>query len=229
MLQIQKKSLLFRTIIIVVITLSNMLVTAYCVYTWKSNGTLVSPSNCNNNIWRFLLQNIVILLPFIVLFLISLYLLKGRFADEMYLKVNGKYQKTVVFILSLVLLTFTIYCLFRQENKIRVALCLLYYLVFIAFPEEFLCRDVLTYLLKNEKAIIRYCVPNLLFGLSHVFSYSGWEKITVDSLTYFMTSQLLGLFGSGCLFQFMKEKTRTIWIPVLVHGFFDYTCILLYK
>lgn len=142
---------------------------------------------------------------------------------------NGKYQKTVVFILSLVLLTFTIYCLFRQENKIRVALCLLYYLVFIAFPEEFLCRDVLTYLLKNEKAIIRYCVPNLLFGLSHVFSYSGWEKITVDYLAHFMTSQLLGLFVSGCLFQFMKEKTRTIWIPVLIHGFLDYTSILLYK
>ena len=60
-------------------------------------------------------------------------------------------------------------------------------------------------------------------------SYSGWEKITVDSLTHFMTSQLLGLFVGGCLYQFMKEKTRTIWIPVLVHGFLDYTSILLYK
>lgn len=38
----------------------------------------------------------------------------------------------------------------------------------------------------------------------------------------------LGLILTGCIFQYLKEKSGTIWIPVLVHAILDYMVVLGY-
>lgn len=229
MYKLQEKSLLFRFLIILGIALLNEFFMVACIYKWKTAGVLISPHNCTDNIVHFFLQNILISLPSALIIILLLFEFKESFTDEMYFKVNSRYQRTAVILLTVVLLVAMIYSLYSQENKTRTVLCLFYYIVFIAFVEEFLFRDVFTYLLKNENAIIRYGIPNLLFGLGHLFSYSGWKSISADYLKFFITSQLLGLILSGCIFQFIKEKTKTIWIPILIHGFLDYTTIFTYK
>ena len=94
---------------------------------------------------------------------------------------------------------------------------LLYYTVFIAFAEEFVVRGVCVYLVRGEKPYIRYLAPNLLFAAMHLFSYANWGAITVPYVISFVSSELLGLLTMGCIFQFLKEKSGTLWTAVLVH------------
>ena len=100
--------------------------------------------------------------------------------------------------------------------------------VFIALEEELLVRGVCVYLLKDESNYIRYLVPNILFAAMHLFSYANWGKITPVYVFSFITSQMLGLVLTGCIFQYLKEKSGTIWIPVLVHAILDYMVVLNY-
>jgi hypothetical protein len=46
---------------------------------------------------------------------------------------------------------------------------------------------------------------------------------------HFVTSSLFGLVAFSCIQLFIKEKTGTIWIPVLIHGILDYSGVLSYK
>lgn len=168
-----KKSLFTRILIISIITFADICIAIFYIYSWIRNGVLISPKNATDNVGLFLLQNLIVSIPAIVLLFVSLLSLKERFADEMYLKLKGKYQRITVAVLITILIAMTAYCMIQQANKIRIVLNLLYYLMFIAFLEEFVFRDVITYLLKNEKAIIRYVVPNLMFSMIHIFAYSG--------------------------------------------------------
>lgn len=40
----------------------------------------------------------------------------------------------------------------------------------------FICRDVCTYFLKNEKTFIRFFVPNLFFAVMHIFIIPDGER-----------------------------------------------------
>ena len=51
------------------------------------------------------------------------------------------------------------------------------------------------------------------------FSYANWGAITVPYVVIsFVSSELLGLLTMGCIFQFLKEKSGTLWMAVLVHA-----------
>lgn len=52
----------------------------------------------------------------------------------------------------------------------------------------------------------------------HLFSYANWGAITVPYVISFVSSELLGLLTMGCIFQFLKEKSGTLWMAVLVHA-----------
>lgn len=93
---------------------------------------------------------------------------------------------------------------------------------------EFLIRGICVYWLKDENNYIRYLVPNILFAAMHLFSYASWGEITPVYVFSFITSQMLGLILTGCIFQYLKEKSGTIWIPVLVHAILDYMVVLSY-
>ena len=144
----------------------------------------------------------------------------------MYLKISGKKQKTTVLILTAILGAVTVFCLITKADKITILYNLLYYTVFIAMEEELLVRGICVYLLKDENNYIRYLVPNILFAAMHLFSYTNWGKITLVYVFSFITSQMLGLILTGCIFQYLKEKSGTIWIPVLVHAILDYMVVL---
>ena len=224
-----EKSLFTRILIISIITFADIGIAVFCVYPWIRKGIMIFPANATDDVGLFFAQSLTVSIPVIVLLFVSILVFKNQFADEMYLKVKGKYQRITIAVLITILLVMTAYCMIRQDNKIRIVLNLLYYLVFIAFSEEFVFRDVFTYLLKNEKAIIRYVVPSLMFSMIHVFAYSGWEPITAEHFLHFVTSSLFGLVAFSCIQLFIKEKTGTIWIPVLIHGILDYSGVLSYK
>ena len=116
-------------------------------------------------------------------------------------KYQEKKQKTTVLILTAILGAVTVFCLITKADKITILYNLLYYTVFIAMEEELLVRGICVYLLKDENNYIRYLVPNILFAAMHLFSYTNWGKITLVYVFSFITSQMLGLILTGCIFQ----------------------------
>ena len=221
-------SLPARIIIIFFICTADILTAAYFIYTWKQNGTVISVRNASDNIPEIFRQSLAVSMAAILVILIFFIILRKNFVSEMYLKISEKKQKITVFILTAILLAVTVFCLITKADKITILYNLLYYTVFIALEEELLVRGVCVYLLKDESNYIRYLVPNILFAAMHLFSYANWGKITSVYVFSFITSQMLGLVLTGCIFQYLKEKSGTIWITVLVHAILDYMVVLSY-
>lgn len=217
-----------RIVIIFLICTADILTAAYFIYTWKQNGTVISVRNASDNIPGIFCQSLAVSMVAILVILIFFIILRKKFVSEMYLKISEKKQKITVLILTVILLAVTVLCLIIKADKITVLYNLLYYTVFIALEEELLVRGVCVYLLKDENNYIRYFVPNILFAAMHLFSYANWGKITPVYVFSFITSQMLGLVLTGCIFQYLKEKSGTIWIPVLVHAILDYMVVLNY-
>lgn len=213
-------------LVILLITVLHVACSIPLIYRWKESGTLIPSLAASTNIPGIFVQNLITSAFEILLFIIFLVILKNRFADEMYLKIKGKISLVVVVTLVAILLGFMIFCLITKQDKITVLYNLFYYVFFIAFFEEFIYRDVFPFLLKEEKTVLRYLVPGIMFGLIHIFNNSGWQSITAIQLVKFLTSQMLGFIAFSCLVQFLKEKSDTIWIPVLVHTIMDYSVIL---
>ena len=222
-----KKPLILRTLLIILICAADICGATLLIYRWKENGTLIPSTQASVDLPGVLLQDLMILIVPIIIFVIFLLALKKAFAKEMYLRVKGKWQRVGIIASILCLTGILIYHLITQEDRITAIYLLFYYVFIIAFWEEFVCRGACTYLLKNEKTVIRFIVPNLLFALSHIFNYSGWGALTGEYIIKFLRTDMIVLFGVGCINQALKEKTGTIWIPVLLHAAWDFA--LAYK
>ena len=222
-----KKPLATRILLIVLICAANIFGATLLIYRWKENGTLIPSTQASADLPGILLQDLMILIVPIIIFAVFFLALKKDFAGEMYLRIKGKLQWLGVIVLILCLTGVLIYHFMTQEDTITAIYLLFYYVFIIAFWEEFICRGACTYLLKNEKTVIKYIVPNLLFALSHIFNYSGWGSLTGEYVVRFLRSDMIVIFCAGCVFQALKEKTDTIWIPVLLHAAWDF--VLAYR
>ncbi|MCR5323134.1 MAG: CPBP family intramembrane metalloprotease [Lachnospiraceae bacterium] len=173
MLKLLKKPLFVRILLIILIFAADIVGAVFQIYRWKENGTLISSTHASVDLPGILFQNLMISIVPILIFVIFFLALKKSFADEMYLRVKGKWQWIGVIAMLLCLTGILIYHLITQKDRITAVYLLFYYVVVIAFSEEFVCRGTCGYLLKNEKILIRFIVPNLLFALTHIFNYSG--------------------------------------------------------
>ena len=73
---------------------------------------------------------------------------------------SGKegYLCLVAAVLLAVLAGVTVFCLITKEDKVTILYNLLYYVIFTAFTEEFVVRDVCTWILRTEKLSADYRV-----------------------------------------------------------------------
>ncbi len=224
---IHKKPPFVRIFLIILIFVADIIGATLLIYRWKENGTLIPSTQASTDLPGILLQDLMILIVPIIIFIIFLLALKKDFVGEMYLRVKGKWQWIGVIVLALCLVGVLIYHLMTGQDTITAVYLLFYHLFIIAFWEEFICRGACTYLLKNEKTVIRFIVPNLLFALMHVFNYSGWGTLTGEYVVRFLRTDMIVIICVGCINQALKEKIGTIWIPVLLHAAWDFA--LAYK
>ncbi len=167
------------------------------------------------------------LCPGVLLILFAL-VLKRDFFSIMYMTLKGKWQRITAAVLTAGILGITVYGLAVKPDKDSVLLSLFYYLLIVAFTEEFVIRDACTYFLRNAAWPLRYLLPNLFFALPHIFNYAGWSAISGSVLLSFLFNGLLGYVVVGCLLQLLKEKSGSIWLPVLLHCLMDYSIVLKY-
>ena len=223
------KNSIKKLVLIFLICAADILWSAGFIYLWKTKGVVLSVKEASVNIPGIFVQNLIVEAVPILLFFLFLFRLGKNFLTEMYLKITGKMQKCTVGILGGILLALALWCLVTKADKVTVLYNLLYYTVFIAFAEEFVVRGICVYLVRGEEPYIRYLAPNLLFAVMHLFSYANWGAITVPYVISFVSSELLGLLTMGCIFQFLKEKSGTLWTAVLVHAILDYSVVLSYQ
>ena len=201
----------------------------FLLYRGVRSGTVISVRQAAAQPAAFLLQCLrECLLPAVLLILFAA-LLKKDFSSALYFRLRGKWQRAAAAVLIAAILGFALYGLVTKQDKASVLISLLYYLVVVAFSEEFVIRDVCTYLLRDSSWPLRYLLPNAIFALLHLFLYAEWGEIGAEVLIrFFTTGTFFGYVSMGCLFQLFKEKSGSIWLPVLLHGLMDYSVILKY-
>ncbi len=198
-------------------------------YRRVQSGTVISVRLASEQPTAFLGQCLLDFLIPAALLLFFVPVLKKDFASELYFKLQGNWQRISAAVLIAAILGLTMYGLIVKPDKASILLSLFYYLVFIGFGEEFVIRDACTWFLRHASWPLRYLLPNILFGALHLFADAGWGEISAKVLLRFLfTGTFLGYVFGGCLFQLFKERSGTIWLPVLLHGLMDYSIILTY-
>jgi membrane protease YdiL (CAAX protease family) len=151
-------------------------VMACYLYPKARSGELLSVRHASANLSGILGQSLVsFLFPAVLLILFALRL-KKDFARQMYLRLEGKWQRITAGAFLLGILVLTVYCLIVKEDRVSILFSLLYYSVFVAFAEEFLCRDACTWFLRDFDWPVRYLIPNVCFAMLHVFYAAGWQR-----------------------------------------------------
>ncbi len=225
---IMKRCSVWKILFPIGICTVEFLITALFLYPKARRGELLSVRRAAENLPGIFMQSAAVFLFPAALLILSALLLHKDFAQQMYMTLKGKWQRISACILISAISVITVYSLIVSEDKTAVLFSLFYYSVFIAFAEEFVCRDVCTWFLRDFRWPVRYLIPNICFALLHLFSAAGWGEITGAVILHFLTSDAAGFAVYGCLMQLLKEKSGTIWLPVLLHALMDYSVVLKY-
>lgn len=120
------------------------LLSTFLLYRGVQSGSVLSVRHAAAQPMAFLLQCLrECLLPAALLILFAI-VLKKDFASALFFRLHGKWQHTVAAILTTVIIGFTLYGLITKQDKASILVSLLYYLVVVAFSEEFVIRDACT-------------------------------------------------------------------------------------
>lgn len=198
------------------------------LYCFRQHGAALFPANQFTAHPAEVLRQIFMLsLCFFLIFAAFWRKLKKNFWKEMGLKIQNSFQRDCAAILILLLILAGALGIRRSEDPVQVIFSLLYYVFAIGFTEEFLFRGACDWLLKCFPWQVRYLLPSFLFGMIHIVAYGGFEPVTWRLVLEFMTAQLPGLMGSGCCLQLVRDRTGTLWVPVLLHGLMDFSILFL--
>lgn len=219
---------LWRILAVAAIHAAEISWAAWYMYRLRERGQLLGVWSASADPLGLLGQNLVESLVPLLLFLSFFILLKKDFADAMFLRLRGKPRRIAAAALSAVLLGIMAWSLVKKTDRYAVVYALFYYLVLIAFAEEFVTLGVCVWLLRDEDWPLRYLLPNVCFALIHLFSHADWGTITLSYAMQFLFTQVPGLVVTGCMMQLLKEKSGTIWLPVLLHAIMDYAAVLKY-
>lgn len=213
-----------RILIVIVCWFTSAFLSFQYLYFLKRSNNHLSVKTASSHLPEVIIQNIIAIMPTALLLFGSILIWKSHFKNKLFFTIEKKSQKITVAVLSLILAIMFICALIVKEDKITVCYQLIYYLVFISFFEEFEFRGLYPALLKDKvKDIYVIILPNILFGMVHIFSYNNFNEPSVASVIGFITGQFLGLFLIGLIFETLKRKFGTIWVPILVHAIFDFS------
>lgn len=98
-----------------------------------------------------------------------------------------------------------------------------FYLVVVAFGEEFIYRGFLYNRLKYNSKVVAIILSGVLWGIGHAIMPSILNNFSVVQLLLLMSNGIGGGILMGWYFIYIQEKSKTLWIPILVHAILDYT------
>ena len=215
-------------LMVLLVTGLDLLFGPFLLYLLKVSGVeTYSVLGASDHLPQVLLQTLVLSAYSIVLLTVFIVKYKKKFPEIFFLKVRGPVQWIWVGVLMLMLILMTGIGIQRTGDPGTILFCLGYYVLAIGFTEEFLIRGVCVHFLRDFSWQVQYLLPSFLFAMLHVFAYNGFMPLELHDLWRFMTSEMLGIVACGCCFQLVKERSGTLWVPILLHGILDFSACFL--
>ena len=185
----------------------------------KNSGTLASVTSPYGYL-PMLFFNFIIALPMIIVFIGSIARYRRDFDDKLW------YIKTDRYLLTMILTT--IYALMYPmatrvaETPRSGAMAWIYYLVFIAFLEEFLYRGLVPTLVdrSNLPRLLKLIIPALVYGISQSALPFAKYGINRSTLLLAMPDIVWSTIFHFALLS-MKKWSGAMWLPIIVHAIVD--------
>ncbi len=184
-----------------------------CYIAVKSNllvsiGNITKETIANRVLFDFFANT---LLAFIIIII-------NRKKRESYrLCIESKYE---IMILSGIMI---ILFFLHKDYSIEGFYLFIFYLFFVAFTEEFIFRGYLYNRMCKDSRITAIIISGFFFGIGHAVLPSVMANADVFQLLLAMVSEVGGGVLIGWYFIVLQERSKTIWIPVLIHAILDYT------
>lgn len=129
-------------------------------------------------------------------------------------------SKKEIYFLILVMITFFI---LHSDFTIMGFYKFFFYLVVVSFGEEFLFRGVVYNRLKIKSEVIAIILSGMLWGMAHAILPSIQSNKDIIQMLFAMRNEVFNGILSGWYFIYLKEKSKTLWFPVLIHALLDYS------
>ncbi len=129
-------------------------------------------------------------------------------------------SKKEIYFLILVMFTFFI---LHNDFTIMGFYKFFFYLVVVSFGEEFLFRGFVYNRLKIKSEVIAIILSGMLWGIAHAILPSIQSNKDIIQILFAMRVEVFGGILSGWYFIYLKEKSKTLWFPVLIHALLDYS------
>lgn len=185
-------------------------------------GSLLSTGNASEYLGALTFQTIFVNLPIIVILIVAISL-KGKVATEIFFfQIRTRSAKISVTVLSMIYVFQLVTWLGFSDEKVTIVFQWLYYLLAVAFLEEFEFRALFPVLLeKGFSRSVQWILPNILYALAHCVPLvvTGMElsQVLMHTFSYLGWYVLFGLFLEWC-----KRKTQCLWGGVLFHALTDF-------
>ncbi|NMF07782.1 CPBP family intramembrane glutamic endopeptidase [Clostridium beijerinckii] len=98
-----------------------------------------------------------------------------------------------------------------------------FYLVVVAFGEEFIFRGFVYNRLKCNSTTVAIILSGILWGTLHAIMPSILNNSSIGQLLLSMSNEIGSGILMGWYFIYIQEKSKTLWIPILIHAILDYT------
>lgn len=98
-----------------------------------------------------------------------------------------------------------------------------FFLVVVGFGEEFIYRGFLYNKLKDNSKVMAIILSGVLWGICHAILPSLLNNLDTSQFLSGMCSEIGGGIAMGCYFIYLQEKSKTLWIPILIHAILDYS------
>ena len=121
------------------------------------------------------------------------------------------------------------FCLFFAvgDYSVKGIYVFLFYLIPVAFLEEFLFRGYLFSALEIKYDFwIAAIISGIFWGISHVTVRAVVYKYSFEGCIMACWNELGGGIVMGILFIFLFRKSKSIFIPTLIHAILDYLAML---
>lgn len=186
---------------------------------------LISYYAYNNNIligandvtWNTVLNKFIY--DYLVMLLIPSMILiaNKKHLYEFRLCFNSKYE--ILFLSGIMLVLFFLHRNFTVSGLYSF----FFYFIVVAFGEEFIFRGFIYNRMKNKSKALAIIISGILWGVGHAMLPAIIWDYSIIQLLVAMCSGIGGGILMGWYFIYLQEKSKTLWIPILVHAILDYT------
>jgi len=171
-----------------------------------------------DNITKSTLTNRILFDFFTITLLAFIIIIFNRKKRKSYrLCIESKYE--ILILSGIMILLFFLH----KDYSIEGFYLFVFYLFFVAFTEEFIFRGYLYNRMCKDSRITAIIISGFFFGIGHAVLPSVMTNADVFQLLLAMASEVCGGVIIGWYFIVLQERSKTIWIPVLIHAILDYT------